>query len=125
MTPRPSPTTIHTIIKTLTKQSLNHHLFPRPFSTTTTTMAKTFKVAKTSDLKDGQMKEVDIPGAEGKVLLSRVKGEFYATGAKCTRRYFGGRVDDRLWRTVEKWSFDGERTTCLSLARYFSGWRLM
>jgi hypothetical protein len=88
MTPRPSPTTIHTIIKTLNKQSLNHHLFSRHFSTTTTTMAKTFKVAKTADLKDGQMKEVDIPGAEGKLLLSRVKGEFYATGAKCTRMIY-------------------------------------
>jgi len=48
-------------------------------------MTKTFKVAKVSDLKDGQMKEVEIPGAEGKVLLSRVKGSFYATGARCTR----------------------------------------
>jgi nitrite reductase/ring-hydroxylating ferredoxin subunit len=48
-------------------------------------MSKSFKVAKTSDLKDGQMKEVEIPGTEGKVLLSRVKGQYYATGNKCTR----------------------------------------
>ena len=48
-------------------------------------MTKSYKVAKVSELKDGQMKEVEIPGTEGKVLLSRVKGSFYATGAKCTR----------------------------------------
>jgi nitrite reductase/ring-hydroxylating ferredoxin subunit len=52
-----------------------------------TAAPKTFKIAKVSDLKDGQMKEVEIPGADGKVLLSRVKGNFYATGAKCTRTY--------------------------------------
>jgi apoptosis-inducing factor 3 len=50
-------------------------------------MAKSFKVAKISDLKDGQMKEIDIPGAEGKILLSKVKGSFYATGNKCTRTF--------------------------------------
>ena len=49
-------------------------------------MTKTFKVAKVSELNDGQMKEVEIPGAEGKILLSRVKGSFYATGSKCTRK---------------------------------------
>ena len=48
-------------------------------------MTKTFKVAKVSELKDGQMKEVEIPGTEGKILLSRVKGSFYATGSRCTR----------------------------------------
>ena len=49
-------------------------------------MTKTFKVAKVSELKDGQMKEVEIPGTEGKILLSRVKGNFYATGSRCTRK---------------------------------------
>jgi nitrite reductase/ring-hydroxylating ferredoxin subunit len=49
-------------------------------------MTKIFKVAKVSELKDGQMKEVEIPGTEGKILLSRVKGSFYATGSKCTRK---------------------------------------
>ena len=48
-------------------------------------MTKSYTIAKVSDLKDGQMKEVEIPGTDGKVLLSRVKGNFYATGAKCTR----------------------------------------
>jgi len=50
-------------------------------------MTKTFKVAKVSELKDGQMKEVEIPGTDGKVLLSKVKGQFYATGARCTRTF--------------------------------------
>jgi len=50
-------------------------------------MTKTFNVAKVSELKDGQMKEVEIPGADGKVLLSKVKGRFYATGARCTRTF--------------------------------------
>jgi apoptosis-inducing factor 3 len=49
-------------------------------------MTKIFKVAKVSELKDGQMKEVGIPGTEGKILLSRIKGSFYATGSKCTRK---------------------------------------
>jgi len=40
------------------------------------------KVASTADLKDGSMKEVDFK--DQKVLLSKVKGQFYATGAKCT-----------------------------------------
>jgi hypothetical protein len=60
-------------------------LIKRHFIYTTPKMTKTFKVAKASDLKDGQMKEVEIPGTEGKILLSRVKGSFYATGARCTR----------------------------------------
>jgi len=64
---------------------LNRHMVSTRSSST---MSKLFKVAKLSDLKDGQMKEVDIPGTEGKVLLSRVKGEYYATGAKCTRTFY-------------------------------------
>ena len=56
------------------------------FSVTIPKMTKTFKVAKVSELKDGQMKEVEIPGTERKILLSRVKGSFYATGSRCTRK---------------------------------------
>ena len=48
-------------------------------------MTKSFKVGKLSDLQDGQMKEVSIPGTDGKILLSRVQGKFYATGNACTR----------------------------------------
>ena len=73
------------ILNTFTKP-LNR-LFPirRHIITTSPRMTKSFKVAKISDLKDGQMKEVEIPGADGKVLLSKVEGNFYATGARCTR----------------------------------------
>jgi len=39
-------------------------------------------VAKVSDLKDGEMKEVEL--GEGKVLLVKDKGQIYATGNKCT-----------------------------------------
>jgi apoptosis-inducing factor 3 len=83
-------------------------------------MTKIFKVAKVSDLKDGQMKEVEIPGTEGKVLLSRVKGSFYATGSKCTRMWpkLCWALMDRLWRSFEEWRFDRQWTTCLSLAWY-------
>lgn len=73
-------------------------------------MTKTFKVAKVSDLKDGQMKEIEIPGTEGKVLLSRVKGSFYATGARCTRMHHFKVMKEltccRLWSAVEEWGFD-------------------
>lgn len=71
-------------------------------------MTKTFKVAKVSELKDGQMKEVEIPGAEGKILLSRVKGNFYATGSRCTRKLllYLHEIDWlRLWSSFEKWRF--------------------
>ena len=82
MTLLSSITTLHTLFTKPFNRRLI--LINRPFLTTTPKM-QTFKVAKVSDLKDGQMKEVDIPGTEGKVLLSRVKGSFYATGARCTR----------------------------------------
>ncbi|XP_067650688.1 apoptosis-inducing factor 3-like isoform X2 [Haliotis asinina] len=39
-------------------------------------------VCNQEDLKDGEMKEVDVPG--GKVLLTREKGQYYAVGPKCT-----------------------------------------
>lgn len=59
----------------------------RSFSSTpTTTMAlSTFSVDCTSDeLKDGQMKEVEIGEGErkGKILLSKVKGVVYATSSQ-------------------------------------------
>jgi nitrite reductase/ring-hydroxylating ferredoxin subunit len=97
-------------------------LIARHLSTTRPSrMTKTFKVAEVTELQDGQMKEVDIPGTEGKVLLSKVKGEFYATGAKCTRNALPlqsrrRELIGRLWCSVEEWGVDGERTTCLSMA---------
>lgn len=37
------------------------------------------------ELKDGEMKEVEIEGIEeGKVLLAKSGGKVHATGAKCT-----------------------------------------
>jgi len=73
-------------------------------------MTKSYKVAKISELKDGQMKEVEIPGTEGKVLLSRVKGSFYATGARCTRKSPSPVIlnakGTRLRSPPEEWSFD-------------------
>jgi predicted regulator of Ras-like GTPase activity (Roadblock/LC7/MglB family) len=48
-------------------------------------MAQSYKVVKVSELKDGQMKEVAIPGTQDKILLSRIQGSFYATGSRCTR----------------------------------------
>jgi hypothetical protein len=81
----PSSSSIIHVLNTFTKRLNRLSLIKRQLTSTTHKMTKTFKVAKVSDLKDGQMKEVEIPGAEGKVLLSRVKGSFYATGARCTR----------------------------------------
>lgn len=43
---------------------------------------KYFPVAKVSDLKDGQMKQISADGTD--VLLVRVDGKFYAMGAFCT-----------------------------------------
>jgi len=43
-------------------------------------------VAKVSDLKDGEMKEVEVGGLG--VLLVRADGKFYAVGSHCT--HFGG-----------------------------------
>ncbi len=41
-----------------------------------------FAVAKLSDLKDGEMKQVDAGGTE--VLLARIDGRYHAVGAHCT-----------------------------------------
>lgn len=47
-----------------------------------------YLVGRTSDLADGQMKEVtiEVEGEEKpqKVLLSRIKGQFFATSHLCT-----------------------------------------
>lgn len=94
MTP-PSSSSLSTILTSITRPALSRlTLLTRHFSTPSQVkMTKSFKVAKISDLKDGQMKEIEIPGAEGSILLSRVQGSFYATGNKCTRifpSWFGG-----------------------------------
>ena len=57
-------------------------------------------VAKVSDLKDGEMKEVEV--GEVAVLLVRVDGTFHAIGAKCT--HFGG--------ALEKGTLHGHRVRC-------------
>jgi NADPH-dependent 2,4-dienoyl-CoA reductase/sulfur reductase-like enzyme/nitrite reductase/ring-hydroxylating ferredoxin subunit len=44
------------------------------------------KVAKVQDIQDGDMREVAV--GETKVLLTRLKGRFYAIGAECT--HYGG-----------------------------------
>ena len=86
MTPPVSTSTVALLSRILASPFSRLQLIVRPLSTTRShNMTKTFKVAQVTELQDGQMKEVDIPGTEGKVLLSKVKGEFYATGAKCTR----------------------------------------
>jgi nitrite reductase/ring-hydroxylating ferredoxin subunit len=40
-----------------------------------------FAVAKLSELKDGEMKEV--AAGETKILLARVRDKYYAVGANC------------------------------------------
>ena len=119
MTPCVSSLSITSTVVPL-KRSLHRLAFiARHFSLTNTNMTKSYKVAQVSDLKDGQMKEVDIPGAEGKVLISRVQGNFYATGARCTRKYFkpfGDLMQYRLRCSLEERGFEFKRKTCLSLA---------
>ncbi|KAI0784481.1 hypothetical protein C8Q75DRAFT_779093 [Abortiporus biennis] len=67
-----------------------HHLPRLLYRTTTTTTLtlrkmslKTIAVLDESDLKDGEMKQVDFEG-EGKVLLSRLGDKIHATSAFCT-----------------------------------------
>ena len=57
-------------------------------------------VAKVSDLKDGDMKEVAV--GETKVLLARINGVFYATAGECT--HYGG--------PLAEGSLKGERVIC-------------
>lgn len=46
-------------------------------------------------LADGTMKEVPFPkpDSEGKILLSKVKGSYYATSATCT--HYGARASEQ------------------------------
>jgi NADPH-dependent 2,4-dienoyl-CoA reductase/sulfur reductase-like enzyme/nitrite reductase/ring-hydroxylating ferredoxin subunit len=48
------------------------------------TSAQEYLVAKTSDLKNNDKKEVDVPGTEHKVLLIKQNDQFFATSPKCT-----------------------------------------
>lgn len=57
-------------------------------------------VAKVSDLKDGEMKEVS--AGETKVLLARVRGKYHAVGAHCT--HYGAPLVEGF--------LDGERIVC-------------
>src|ERR687893_1703949 len=43
---------------------------------------KEMAVAKTGDLRDGEMKQISADGTD--ILLARVGGEFHAVGAHCT-----------------------------------------
>jgi NADPH-dependent 2,4-dienoyl-CoA reductase/sulfur reductase-like enzyme/nitrite reductase/ring-hydroxylating ferredoxin subunit len=58
------------------------------------------KVAKVQDLQDGDMQEVVI--GETKVLLTRIKGRFYAIGAECT--HYGG--------PLAEGALNGHRVVC-------------
>ena len=43
---------------------------------------KEIAVAKTTDLQNGQMQQIEVEGSQ--ILLSKINGKFYATGAFCT-----------------------------------------
>lgn len=58
------------------------------------------KVAKMSDLKDGEMKEVS--AGESKVLLARIGDKYHAVGANCT--HYGAPLAEGF--------LDGERIVC-------------
>ena len=58
------------------------------------------RVAGVDDLQDGQMKAVEVGGK--KVLLARVQGRFYATGARCP--HWGGSLPDGI--------LHGKRVVC-------------
>jgi len=61
---------------------------------------KDHKLIKTGDLKDGEMKAVDV--ADTKILLCKVTGKFYAVGAVCP--HYGAPLDTGL--------LTGTRVTC-------------
>jgi NADPH-dependent 2,4-dienoyl-CoA reductase/sulfur reductase-like enzyme/nitrite reductase/ring-hydroxylating ferredoxin subunit len=63
-------------------------------------MSREFMVAKVDDLKDGEMKEVEIAGL--KILLTRLAGRFFAIGGECS--HFGGPLAEGVLR--------GEEVTC-------------
>ena len=58
------------------------------------------KVAKVQDLQDGDMREVVV--GKTKVLLTRLKGKFYAIGAECT--HYGG--------PLAEGALNGHRVVC-------------
>ena len=85
----PFSSSVTSILTTLSRKFDRVTIFHRYISTTTPLMmAKSYKIAKISDLKDGQMKEITLPGTEDKILLSRIQGNFYATGNRCTRTLY-------------------------------------
>lgn len=57
-------------------------------------------IAKVTDLQDGEMKEIDIAGI--KILLTRLKGRFYAVGGECS--HYGGPLAEGV--------LCGEHVTC-------------
>ncbi len=61
---------------------------------------KSVAVARVSDLKDGEMKEVSLDGTP--ILLARVAGEFYALGAHCP--HYGAPLADGI--------LSGDRIVC-------------
>lgn len=61
---------------------------------------KDVTVAKTSELVDGEMKQVSAQGQE--ILLARVRGDFYAVGAHCT--HYGAPLVEGV--------LSGERIVC-------------
>ena len=61
---------------------------------------KDVTVAKTSELVDGEMKQVSAEGQE--ILLARVRGDFYAVGARCT--HYGAPLVEGV--------LSGERIVC-------------
>jgi len=61
---------------------------------------KDVTVAKTSELVDGEMKQVSAEGQE--ILLARVRGDFYAVGAHCT--HYGAPLVEGV--------LSGERIVC-------------
>ncbi len=79
---------------------------------------------KSADLKDQSMKQVDLEDGKVKILLSKVKGEVYATSALCT--HYGvplaaGVMDDVSEHTVgSAWRFEIELKTMARFIIYVS-----
>lgn len=72
------------------KLSTNSLILRVAYSRTAKTMAQEFKVKDLSslDLKDGEMKQVELEGLEGgKILLANADGNIHATSPNCT--HFG------------------------------------
>ncbi len=62
---------------------------------------KKVRVAKAGDLEDGQMKAFEV-GDDNKILLSKIDGKFYATGASCP--HYGAPLDRGI--------LSGDRIVC-------------